>query len=84
MMQKRRLCQCFQRNNYEITHKELEQRFAQVGSQEDAENPIVIARYFNPAGGQTWYATEYNPDEGLFLAMYHYLMTITMSLATFL
>lgn len=46
--------------------KELEQRFAQVGSQEDAENPIVIARYFNPAGGQTWYATEYNPDEGLF------------------
>jgi len=41
--------------------KALEKRFAQVGRQ-DVEDPIVIAKYFNPCGSQTWYATEYYPD----------------------
>ncbi len=45
--------------------KQLEQRFAQVGAQ-DVENPLVIARFFNPAGGQTWYATEYNAQYQVF------------------
>lgn len=46
--------------------KEIEERFAQVGRQEDVEDPIVVARFFNPTGGQTWYALEYNPEERMF------------------
>ncbi len=46
--------------------KELLQRFEKVGTQEKVDDPIVIAKYFNPTGGQTWYATEYNPQEHMF------------------
>ena len=46
--------------------KELEERFEMVGSQEDIKDPLVIAKYFNPTGAGTWYATEYNPDQRLF------------------
>lgn len=45
---------------------ELVQRFAEVGSQEDVADPIVIAKFFNPAGAGTWYATEYIPEERMF------------------
>jgi hypothetical protein len=41
--------------------KELEARFKKIGSQDGVDNPIVVAKYFNPTGGQSWYATEYNP-----------------------
>lgn len=41
--------------------QELLKRFAQVGSQEEAGDPLIIARFFNPTGAGTWYATEYNP-----------------------
>ena len=41
--------------------KELEKRFATVGSQKDVKNPIVIARYFNLDSRETWFATEYGP-----------------------
>lgn len=43
--------------------KELEKRFTQVGSQEEVEasDKIIIAKFFNPAGAGTWYATEYDP-----------------------
>ena len=46
--------------------KQLEERFKEVGSQENIEDPIVIAKYFNPTGAGTWYATEYNPAQRLF------------------
>ena len=46
--------------------KELEARFRQVGSQQSMVDPIVIAKYFNPAGAGTWYATEYDPIEKMF------------------
>ena len=46
--------------------KQLEERFAQVGKQEDAKDPLVIAKFFNPAGAGTWYATEYHPDDRVF------------------
>jgi len=41
--------------------KELEARFAKVGSQEHVKDPIVIARFFNPTGIGRWFATEYDP-----------------------
>ena len=44
----------------------LEKRFAEVGSQEGVKDPIVIAKFFNPCGAGTWYATEYIPEERCF------------------
>ena len=41
--------------------KNLEQRFAQIGSQENVKDPLIIAKFFNPTGSGTWYATEYDP-----------------------
>jgi len=40
--------------------KELISRFAEIGdqSQKRAENTIVVAKFFNPVGAGTWYATE--------------------------
>ena len=40
---------------------ELLERFAKIGRQEDCSDPIVIAKFFNPTGAGTWYATEYDP-----------------------
>jgi len=46
--------------------KELEKRFAKVGSQENVKDPVVIARFFNPSGAENWYATEYEPKDKMF------------------
>ena len=46
--------------------KQLERRFASVGRQEDAEDPIVVAKFFNPTGAGTWYATEYDAERRVF------------------
>lgn len=40
--------------------QELMKRFNEVGSQEDKKDPLVIAKFFNPTGIGTWYATEYD------------------------
>ncbi len=45
----------------ELLTKALVKRFAQVGSQENVKDPIIIARFFDPCGAGTWYATEYDP-----------------------
>lgn len=41
---------------------ELEKRFAEIGNQSENENPRVIAKFFDPVGSATWYATNYNTD----------------------
>lgn len=46
--------------------KELENRFAKVGSQENVEDPICIAKFFNPMGRGYWFATEYDAKEKMF------------------
>ncbi len=46
--------------------KQLEKRFLQVGNQSELEDPVVIAKFFNPCGGGTWYATEYDPKDKIF------------------
>jgi hypothetical protein len=46
--------------------KALKKRFAQIGRQENSRDPIFVAKYFNPTGAGTWYATEYYPEEKLF------------------
>ena len=42
--------------------KELLKRFEKVGRQEEVADPVVVAKFFNPAGAGTWYATEYDPE----------------------
>ena len=46
--------------------KTLVKRFAEVGSQADEKDPLVIAKFFNPCGAGTWYATEYDPEHKIF------------------
>ena len=46
--------------------KELLARFAKLGRQEDSTDPIVVAKFFTPAGAGTWYATEYDPETSEF------------------
>ena len=46
--------------------KALEKRFAKVGRQEKVEDPIIIAKFFNPTGRGNWFATEYNPKDKIF------------------
>lgn len=40
---------------------ELIKRFEKVGRQEEKKDPVVIAKFFNPTGAGTWFATEYDP-----------------------
>lgn len=44
---------------------EIKQRFLEIGNQEDKQNPLVIAKFFSPVGGATWYATEYDPETNI-------------------
>ena len=46
--------------------KTLEARFAQIGSQAASPDPIIVAKFFNPCGAGTWYATEYDPVQRVF------------------
>ncbi|NMR34959.1 DUF2958 domain-containing protein [Chryseobacterium aquaticum] len=42
--------------------KELEKRFAEVGDQSQSSNPLIIAKFFNPCGSETWYISEWDKD----------------------
>ena len=42
----------------------LRKRFAQIGSQEEVDDPIVIAHFF--VGAWDWYATEFDRETGMF------------------
>ena len=46
----------------QLLTKELVKRFERIGRQEDVADPVVVAKFFNPAGAGTWYATEYDPE----------------------
>jgi hypothetical protein len=52
----------------ELITQELETVFPALYSQEDKDpkDIKVIAKFFDPCGSWTWYATEYDPKERLF------------------
>lgn len=54
--------------HHKLMTKELLKRFAQVGRQESVpfEDKLVIAKYFNPYGRWTYYATEFDPETRCF------------------
>jgi len=41
--------------------KKLAKRFLELDRQ-DVPDPIIVAKFFNPSGSGTWYATEYDPE----------------------
>jgi hypothetical protein len=47
-------------------NKKLEERFKKIGRQEFEKDPIVVAKFFNPTGIGSWFATEYNPEDKIF------------------
>lgn len=52
--------------------KELERRFAEVGSQDGkGKDAVVIAKFFSCRSGWTWYATEYDPVDRVFFGLVH-------------
>jgi len=50
----------------QLITKTLLKRFQEVGRQENALDPVVVAKFFNPTGAGTWYATEYDPESKMF------------------
>ena len=46
--------------------KQIEEQFKKIGRQEDVKDPIVVCKFFNPAGAGTWFATEYSPEDRIF------------------
>lgn len=51
--------------------KEIEDKFKRIGSQENLDDPVIVAKFFDPTGSWTWYATEYNPEEKTFFGLVH-------------
>lgn len=52
----------------ELLNDELRKRFKEVGEQSTADDPIVVAKYFDPCGSGTWYITELESDSELDIA----------------
>ena len=50
----------------QLLTKTLLKRFAEVGRQENVMDPVIVAKFFNPIGAGTWYATEYDPESRTF------------------
>jgi len=46
--------------------KALEKRFAQVGSQRNVKDPVIIAEFYTLDDSGLWYATEYHPAKEMF------------------
>ena len=46
--------------------KTLMKRFAKINSQEHVKDPLIVAKFFNPTGAGTWYATEFDPKSRTF------------------
>ena len=44
--------------------KTLLKRFAKLGEQ-DIQDPIIVAHFFDPCGSGDWYATAYSPEDNL-------------------
>jgi hypothetical protein len=50
-------------NAHQLITPALKRRFQELGSQNGTDNPIIVAKYFNPMGSATWYVIEYIPEQ---------------------
>lgn len=46
--------------------KPLLKYFQKIGNQSENADPLVICKFFNPTGAGTWYATEFDEENGIF------------------
>lgn len=46
-----------------LINQELKKEFAKKGSQEEVTDPMIIAKFFNPSGAETWYAIAFNEED---------------------
>ena len=53
----------------QLLTKEIEDRFKKIGSQENADDPEIVVKFFDPTGSWTWYATEYDPKNKTFFGL---------------
>jgi len=55
----------------ELMTKELEQKFPKLYATENMkpEEVRIIAKFFDPCGSWTWYATEYDPVRRIFFGL---------------
>ena len=51
--------------------EEIKQKFVEVGRQENVDDPVIVAKFFDPQGSWTWYATEYYPKNKIFFGWVH-------------
>ena len=50
---------------------QLLKSFEKIGRQESTPDPMVIAKFFDPIGSWTWFATEYDPSTKMFFGLVH-------------
>lgn len=50
----------------QLLTKAIKQKFVKVGDQSHEENPLIICKFFDPCSEWTWYASEFNEDDGIF------------------
>ena len=46
--------------------KAILDKFNKIWSQEEEEDPIIVAKFFNPTGAGAWYASEYSEEDKTF------------------
>jgi hypothetical protein len=51
--------------------KQLLKSFEKIGRQENTTDPMVVAKFFDPTGSWTWFATEYDPSTKMFFGLVH-------------
>lgn len=61
----------FFKNYMKLLTKEIIELFRKTGSQETVKDPLIIAKFFTPDSNWTWFATEYNEEEGMFFGLVH-------------
>jgi hypothetical protein len=46
--------------------EEIKKKLPSLGSTSEQEDPVAVVKFFNPTGRGTWWACEYDPDDGIF------------------
>lgn len=46
--------------------KAILDQFKKIWRQEEVLDPIIVAKFFNPTGAGTWYASEFDEENGIF------------------
>ena len=54
---------------HQLMNQELLDEFAKIGCQKNADDPIIVAKFFTPWSCWTWYATEFDPEELRFFGL---------------